>query len=112
MNFCVNFLRFATASLNINEGNSSWKNFGETLKILGFFNILVNFFLGPRMVRLGFIRMEIDGFCVLGFGNVLEIPKILQSWFLMKISNIFFKFCDLKLWLMSEQKIVKILDDL
>ena len=49
----------------------------------------MDFFLARRMVPLGFIGMEIDGFCVLAIGNVSEISKILESWFLMKIWNIF-----------------------
>ena len=71
-------------------GNS--KNFPKTLKSLAFFNILVEFFLGDRMVALGFIRIENHGFCVFGFLNVSEVWKILRilkSWFLSKISNFF-----------------------
>ena len=68
------------------------KNFPKTLKILGFFNSLVQFFLGHRMVAFAFIGIEIDRFCVFGFLNVSEVWKILQmlkSWFLIKISNFF-----------------------
>ena len=71
-------------------GNS--KNFSKIFKSLGFFNILVQCFLGHRMVALRFIGIEIHGFSVFGFLNVSEIWKILQilkSWFLMKISNFF-----------------------
>ena len=70
----------------------NWKNFPKTLKSLGFFNILVEFFLGDRMVGLGFIGIEIHGFCVFGFLNVSEVWKILpmlKSWFLSKIWNFF-----------------------
>ena len=49
----------------------------------------MDFFLGHRVVALAFIAMEIDRFCVFGFPNVSQISKILESWFLMKIWNIF-----------------------
>ena len=49
----------------------------------------MDFFLGDRIIGLVFIRFEIDGFCVFAFANVSEISKNLESWFLMKISNIF-----------------------
>ena len=57
------------------KGNFCWKNFAERLKTLAFFNILVDFFLGCRIVRLAFINMEIDEFCVLGFGNLSEMVQ-------------------------------------